>query len=122
VRHALLRVIESLQTALDHTKSGYIGVLGRSLKECLESDADSHERLSRLDVFPHGLDIACVGELCKAVAKVTNSGQDEFLQGLSAISNMSTELCVSPYVCLFYIFGRSNPFDFPAQFLDGIDK
>ena len=29
---------------------------------------------------------------------------------------------MSPYVCLFYILGRSNPFDFPAQFLDGIDK
>jgi hypothetical protein len=92
VRHALLRVIEAFQTALDHSKTGYVGVLGRSLEQCLEADADSHERLSGLDVFSHGLDIACVGELCKAVAKVTDAGQDEFLQGLSAISNMSTGL------------------------------
>jgi hypothetical protein len=92
VRHALLRVIETLQTALDHSKTGYVGVFGGSLEECLKSNADSHEWLSRLDVFPHGLDIARVGELCEAVAKVTDSGQDEFLQGLSAISNVSTEL------------------------------
>jgi hypothetical protein len=92
VRHALLGVIESLQTTLDHSKTGHVGVLSGSLKECLKSNADSHERLSGLDVFSHGLDVACVGELCEAVAKVTNAGQDKFLQGLSAISNMSTEL------------------------------
>jgi hypothetical protein len=73
-------------------------------------------------VFPHGLDVACVGELCEAVAKVTNAGQDEFLQGLSAISNMSTDTCMDSYVCFFYIFGRPNPFDFPAKFLNSIDK
>lgn len=30
-------------------------------------------------MFLHRLDVARIGELCKAVAKVTNAGQDEFL-------------------------------------------
>ena len=79
VRHTLVRVIETLQAASYHSKTRYIRVFCRALEECLDADANAHERLARRNVFLHRLDVARIGELCKAVAKVTNTRQDEFL-------------------------------------------
>ena len=79
VRYALVGVVELAQFQRNDTEAFDFRVLFRSFKQRLHSNAYPHKRLSSLDVFADGLDVAGFLELAQAVAEVTNTGDDEFL-------------------------------------------
>lgn len=79
VRDGLVRVLESIQPATDHTQARNFGILDRAFEEGLHADTDAHEGLAGLDVILDRVKEAGLRELAQAVAEVADTGKNQFL-------------------------------------------
>ena len=76
VRHAFGLVVELLNAHGNNTEAGNIGVFFGALEQSLQTNANSHERLTGLDVFTDWAQESALLQLRETVAEVADTREN----------------------------------------------